>query len=214
MSDSSLSRAVETVAEAWADSPYYADAEKWTFLFWSEGTAFRTFFDRLNLEATLELACGHGRHAAQIIDRVGRLVLMDVQAPNIEVCRQRLGARANVMCIVNNGFNFSPVEDASITAIYCYDAMVHFDPDVVAEYLKDTYRVLVGAGMALYHHSNYAAPRERHYGQNPHARNHMTKDLFADLARSAGLEIVDQRVIPWGFERELDCVSLVRRPNF
>ena len=38
------------------------------FLFWDEHLPFRPFFERLDLTATLELACGHGRHAEMIID--------------------------------------------------------------------------------------------------------------------------------------------------
>jgi hypothetical protein len=44
--------------------------------------------------------------------------------------------------------------------------------------------------MALYHHSNYAAPLDRHYGQNPLARNHMTEGLFRQFSDQAGLTLI------------------------
>lgn len=90
--------------------------------------------------------------------------------------------------------------------------MVHFSPDIVQNYLKDAARILKPEGMGLFHHSNYAAPMDRHYGQNPHARNHMTKDLFAYFAAQAGLKVVESVVIDWSTSKDLDCVSLVRRP--
>jgi len=63
--------------------------------------------------------------------------------------------------------------------------------------------------MALFHHSNYPAPLDRHYGQNPHSRNHMTQKLFTTYAEAAGLTVIESVVIPWGKEPDLDCITLV-----
>ena len=207
----SIKRSVDTVSQPWRESPYYAEAEQWTWLFWELGGPFRTLFDRLDTEVILELACGHGRHGEQIVSQAKSLVLVDVVEENIKVCRERFSASSNVVFVVNNGFDFQPIESGSCTGIFSYDAMVHFSPDLVEAYLKDTARVLKPGGLALYHHSNYPAPLDRHYGQNPHARNHMTKDLFADYARRSGLVVVEQVVIPWGGTPDLDCLSLVAR---
>jgi SAM-dependent methyltransferase len=138
---------------------------------------------------------------------------MDIHQSNLDTCRERLAAAANVFYALNNGFDFRPIADGSITAIYCYDAMVHFSPDLVASYLRDTTRVLAPGGRALYHHSNYSAPLERPYGQNPHARNHMTKALFAELSRQAGLDVLRSEPMDWGHEKNLDCLTLLERPR-
>ena len=45
-----LEKSVAVVGEAWRDSPYYEDAERWTFLFWDEHRPFRPFFERLDLD--------------------------------------------------------------------------------------------------------------------------------------------------------------------
>jgi ubiquinone/menaquinone biosynthesis C-methylase UbiE len=208
-----LTQAVATVAESWKESQYYEHAEQWTFAFWNEGTVFRRMFDQLNIDRLLELACGHGRHAERVVSRTTRLVLMDIHDENIAVCQQRLGHHAHVSVLKNNGFDFQPLPDADLTGIFCYDAMVHFDHRVVASYLKDTFRVLRPGGKALYHHSNYAAPLDQHYGMNPHARNHMTQQLFASLTTEAGLKVIDSQVIDWGADANLDCVTLIRRPD-
>ncbi len=207
----SIKRSVDTVSQPWRESPYYAEAEQWTWLFWELGGQFRTLFDRLDTEVILELACGHGRHGEKIVSQAKNLILMDVLEENIKVCRERFSAFSNVLFVVNNGFDFQPIESGSCTGIFSYDAMVHFSPDLVEAYLKDTARVLKPGGLALYHHSNYPAPLDRHYGQNPHARNHMTKNLFADYARRSGLVVVEQVVIQWGGTPDLDCLSLVAR---
>jgi ubiquinone/menaquinone biosynthesis C-methylase UbiE len=207
-----LKDSVKTVSEHWRNSPYYTEAEQWTWVFWNEDRPFRRFFERLDLESVLELACGHGRHAEQMSARAGKLILMDVLPENIDACKRRLAARKNVEYAVNNGFDFRPVPDAECSAVFCYDAMVHFSPDLIESYLSDTVRVLRPGGMALYHHSNYAAPDDRHYGENPHARNRMTKAQFATYAERAGLTVVEQIVMDWGNVPDLDCLSLLQRP--
>ena len=138
---------------------------------------------------------------------------MDIHEDNLTFCQQRLGHRPNLEIYRNSGFDFKPVEAKSLTAIFCYDAMVHFSPDIVASYLKDTARVLRPGGMALFHHSNYDAPPGRPYGQSPHARNHMTEGLFREYVAQAGLQMIKTgRLLGWGGEPDLDRLTLVGRP--
>ncbi len=208
-----LRASVDVVAKPWADSPYYANAEKWIDVFWGPNTQFRRLFGRLNLSATTELACGHGRHAEQCVEKCGTLTLVDIFDDNLEASRKRLAGHANVAFLKNNGFDLQPLPDASQTAVYCYDAMVHFSPDLVQSYLLDIARVLAPGGMALLHHSNYAAPPDRHYGQNPNARNHMTFELFSGYARDAKLSIVESVEITWGGNPKLDRLTLLSRSS-
>lgn len=211
--DSELLRnSVQVVSEPWLESPYYAEAEQWVAMLWHPDYPFLDLFDRLDLSRTLELAVGHGRNAEFVQPLAESLILMDVVQANVDVCTDRFRERSNVRVLRNNGYDFHPVENAALSAIYCYDAMVHFSPDIVESYLNDAARVLAPGGRALFHHSNYPAPLDRHYGLNPHARNHMTRDLFIELARAAGLDIVESRVITWVDVDELDCLSLVEKP--
>jgi cyclopropane fatty-acyl-phospholipid synthase-like methyltransferase len=146
------------------------------------------------------------------VEHAGAVTLMDVHASNIQACRRRLGRHGHLTFIVNNGYDFRPVRKSDVTAIFCYDAMVHFAPDVVSSYLRDTRRVLSEGGLALYHHSNYSAPDGRNYALNPGARNHMTAALFQSLALAAGLDVVESHVLPWGGVDALDCVTLLANP--
>jgi SAM-dependent methyltransferase len=205
-----LQSSVDLVGEAWKQSAYYQDAERWTFIFWDPGQPFRTWFDRLDLRNALELACGHGRHAERVVPHAGQLTLMDIHEENLDACRARLSGYGNVRYLLNSGYDFRPVPDATLTAIYCYDAMVHFSPDLVAAYLEDARRVLAPGGMALLHHSNYDADPSQHYGSNPQARNRMTLEMFRGLAERAGLEVVDSKPVEWAAIPGLDGLTLLR----
>ncbi len=206
-----IKASVDLVAEPWINSPYYGEAEQWTFIFWSQRSKFPQFFNQLDLDSVIELGCGHGRHAEVIQNKVGKLYLMDVLQENVEFCKRRLGSNQRLAFLKNDGHTFQPIEPNSVTAIFCYDAMVHFSPDIVASYISDAHRVLKPGGQALFHHSNYPAPLGQHYGQNPHARNHMTFELFLEFANAGSLSIVASKALRWGVHDDLDRVSLLRK---
>lgn len=209
---SDLAKVIENIRQPWVGSPYYSDAEQWTFLFWDPKHPFRRMFDLLPGGTVIDLACGHGRHAEMAAPHADRLILVDVIEENLAVCRDRLRDVPNVEFRLGGGVDFPDTADGSIDAIYCYDAMVHFAPEIVDSYLRQTYRVLRSGGRALFHHSNYAQGKGKVWNQNPHARNYMTRELFAESARRHGLDVIEQNVIPWGDVAELDCISLVGRP--
>jgi ubiquinone/menaquinone biosynthesis C-methylase UbiE len=206
-----LQRSIETVSEPWKTSPYYEEAEKWLHAFWDKDSVFKQLFDELDLTHVVELAAGHGRHAEVVAEQAGQLIVMDIFEENLNVCRQRLKRFSNVICQKCQGAAFDEVGNEWATAIYCYDAMVHFSPDIVESYLQDTYRILRQGGRALYHHSNYSAATEQHYGSNPHARNNMSQVLFAELCEKANLHIRKSVVISWGGVEDLDCISLLEK---
>lgn len=209
----SLEEQVHKVLLPWITSPYYESAEKYTHVFWGDNRIFKCLFDQLDLTSVVELSCGHGRHAEKVAPLARKLTLVDIVPENIEFCKQRLRDFANVKYLVGNGHSFTGLPENSVSAIYCYDSMVHFTPDIVKSYLKDACRVLVPGGKALFHHSNFMAPLDRHYGQNPHARNHMTKDLFAYYSALAGLEILESTIVDWSDAKSLDCVTLLKMPD-
>lgn len=95
-----------------------------------------------------------------------------------------------------------------MTAIFCYDAMVHFPPDVVESYVRDAARILVPGGRAFFQHSNYVGG-DQHYGLNPHARNYMTQELFASFVAETPLSIEESHVLAWGDVPALDCLMLL-----
>jgi SAM-dependent methyltransferase len=191
------------------DNPYFQMAEKdgrwlWDNLIWP-------FINDCDLADTLDLAAGHGRNSALLLEHAGSLTVTDVQAGNVELCRRRFSQATNVTYAVVNGYTFAPVEDETLTLIYCFDSMVHFDSDVVRSYLRDCLRVLKPGGRGFFHHSNYTSGHD--WRRNPNARNFMSKELFEHYALKEGLNVVRQKVINWGSLENSDCLSLVEKPR-
>jgi SAM-dependent methyltransferase len=189
---------------------YHAHAEK--AMQWSWDNTIWPFIHDCDFSHTLDLACGGGRNSAKLIPLATTHRAIDILASNVEGCRQRFKDHSNVQFFVCNGYDLSPVTDGELTLVYCFDAMVHFDSDVVRSYLRDTFRVLRQSGRGFFHHS--ALPLGPDWKQNPHGRAFMTPELFAHYARKEGLIIARQQVIDWGgggAERVInsDCLSLV-----
>lgn len=194
---------------------YFTNAESKEALkiFWAPESEFFRLFQQLSLESVVELACGHGRHVTQYRDRAKEIMLVDVLEKNIEFVKKRFAGDTKIHFYKNSGYDLSDLPDEAYTALFTYDAMVHFEMMDVYGYLRETYRVLKRGGKALFHHSNYSADYKNSFlhCSNSRGRNFMSKNLFAYLAYRAGLEIIEQKVIDWD-EPDLDCISLVCKP--
>ncbi len=191
---------------------YFGQAECDTNMniFWSEDSIFYKMFSLLDLENVIELAVGHGRHVKMYESRAKHIVLVDILQENIDFCKERFKGNPKIEYYCNNGYNLSKLKDGEYSALFTYDAMVHFEMMDIFEYLKDIHRVLRKGGMALFHHSNNHSDYKNSFFNAAGRRNYMSKDLFAYLSYRAGFEIVEQRVIDWGV-KDLDCISLVRK---
>jgi ubiquinone/menaquinone biosynthesis C-methylase UbiE len=204
----------DEIARDWKQSDYYERAEHSVAQFWDERGHFRPMFAQLNLAHVLELACGHGRHVPHYLGRADRITLVDVNEENISFCRNRFQDE-KISFLRNDGRSLEGIEDKSVTGIFCYDAMVHFELFDVYFYLQEASRVLTPGGFVLLHHSNYTGEPENKYKSNPHWRNFMSAEIFRYLASRSGLVTTSQRKIDWGSRRKhiaLDCVSLAQKP--
>lgn len=146
------------IARDWKNSDYYdkAESDAWTDVFWKPGTQFRRLFEKLDMASTVELACGHGRHSARLLSikreqtTLQSLVLLDVVEENVRHCKERFSDVSEVSVHTNSGYDFHPIEDGSVSAIFCFDAMVHFEFDAVFH----TFRMLLASSdMAAAHYS-------------------------------------------------------------
>ncbi len=202
------------VAEPWKESAYYdrVESEKALSAFWANNSIFYQLFLHLDTTHIVELACGHGRHVKKYFDNCVSISLVDINSENIEFCKNRFSDNKNIEYILTCGNNFFPIQDATKTAIFSYDSMVHFEMHDVDGYLNDAYRILVPDGKILLHHSNYAANPGGLYSENPGWRNFMSADIFAHLAIRAGFCVISQTIINWS-KNNLDCISLCQIPS-
>jgi SAM-dependent methyltransferase len=183
----------------WAEHRYYEEAERPRMLatFWGPQSLFRRWFETLDLTNVIEVACGRGLHAAQIVDRVGRLTLVDVNEINIAACRERFCGRDNVAFLCNSGGDLLGMADSSATAVYCYDAMVHFEATDVIGYLAEFHRVLRPGGRSLLHYSNFDGNPGGFYRDNPGHRNFFSEKMMRHFADRAGHKVLEHAVFPW-----------------
>ncbi len=186
-----------------------AEKEEYLEVFWGKHSLFYELFQKLNLERVVELACGRGRHVQKYIMYAQNIVLVDILEKNINFCKKRYKSESKVQYYVNNGYDLSHIPTNSCTALFTYDAMVHFEMLDIFQYLKETKRILVKGGKALFHHSNNTEDYRVTFSTGKHGRNYMNKQLFAYLANRAGLTVIEQYEIDWGGEKKLDCITLV-----
>ena len=191
---------------------YFDNSEKEESLqvFWEKNSPFFKLFQRLNTERIIELACGRGRHVTKYISQTEKVVLVDILDKNIEYCKDRFRKFENVDYYVNNGYDLSDLQSDYYTALFTYDAMVHFELMDIYQYLLEAYRVLKIGGRALFHHSNNHSDYKLTFSNAQCGRNYMSKDLFAYLAYRAGFEVLEQKIIHHWSEN-LDCITLVEK---
>ncbi|MDO1559889.1 class I SAM-dependent methyltransferase [Brevundimonas sp. 2R-24] len=181
------------------DTPYYDQAEDpvWVGIFWSEPSIFLDGFRQLDLSSVMELACGRGRHAEQFADRAGKVVLIDPLKANVEACRRRHARRRNVSVRRNNGRDLSGCRDGEFTAVFSYDAMVHFEATDTIRYLGEIARVLRPGGRALLHYSTDDSRPVGSYRDHPRWRSFFSEPMMLHFAGRAGLHALSSVRTSW-----------------
>jgi len=207
--DPDLEQIVQTEGFGYGETGYFDRAESWADEEWARAQRFLAPH-AIDYANTLDLACGRGRHSQMLATLAKHMVLVEVNPEYIAFCRERFAGKPWDF-VVNNGYDLAAVGDRSITFLYCYDAAVHFDLEIILAYIKEFRRVLVPGGFAFVHHSNVDAHPGIDFRLHPHWRNFMSKEIFAHLAIHNGLELIDQLVFDGcGPEAASDCFSLVR----
>lgn len=192
---------------------YFESAEQTQSIhtFWGDETLFYHYFQMLSLDNVVELACGRGRHVPQYCFRAGKIVLVDILEENIAFCRKRFADFKNISFYVNSGSDLSQLADNEYSALFTYDAMVHFESIDVYHYLQETFRILKWGGRALFHHSNNTFDYKQSFENSiSGGRSYMSAQLFAHFAYRAGLTVLEQKIIDWGVP-DLDCITIVEK---
>jgi len=218
LSSRSITKFRDALAQDHTVTPYYqeAEAEGLIKIFWSEEGLFRPRFDQLDLTAIVDLACGHGRHTAQFAERAGRVTLVDVVQGNLDACQQRFLGRKNLRYVRNNGRDLKAIKSGSQTALFSYDAIVHFEFADVLAYLPEIYRVLAPGGRSLLHYSANDVEPAASYRDHPRWRNFGSHPTLLHFANRVGFNLLDQFTTNWppgNKEPAIDGVALLEKPR-
>jgi ubiquinone/menaquinone biosynthesis C-methylase UbiE len=156
----------------------------------------------------LEIGPGAGRWTEYLQARAGHLVLADISARCIEICRERFVTADNIEYHVIADDQLAFVPDGSLDAIWAYDVFVHINPADTEDYIEAFSRTLTPGGVAVIHHAGtYASDEVATTGY----RSHLTAELFASLVARHGLEVVEQYMaLP---HHPGDGISIVRSPR-
>jgi len=206
--DSTLRELAAYSGDPWNPAnTYFEHAEGFMEESWTR--IIQPFLEPVDFSRVVDLAAGHGRNSEYLKRFAKEIYILDIQPGNVERCQERFAGDDRFQYATNNGYDLQPVPDEWATLVYCFDAMVHFDSDVVRSYLRDTARVLQVGGHGFFHHSNYLGGFD--WRENPNSRNFMSMEFFALYADKEGLEVCNQQKLDWGGYSDLDCLTLVRR---
>jgi ubiquinone/menaquinone biosynthesis C-methylase UbiE len=162
----------------------------------------------IDYSKTIDFAAGYGRNTRKLLDHgAAHVTMVDVNPE----CIAHLGATFSsdrTRVVLNDGFDLSDLEGEAFTFLYTFDAMVHFDLEIVLSYVPEFARVLRSGAYAFVHHSNYTNNPGGDFRENPHWRNFLSADIFKHVAKRAGFEVVRQDVFSWG-EPDNDCMSVL-----
>ena len=161
----------------------------------------------------LDFACGKGRIAELLSTSSGSLTCVDTNDEAIAYCSERFAEKDNVVCKVSEPESI-PIESGSMSFIYSWDAMVHFDYRSIDYILTEFSRVLKSGGQAVIHHSNAKGhssfEADKNWRKNPHWRSEFNAQDMAHICQKSGFIIEEQLVIDWGV-KSLDCISVIKK---
>ena len=209
VAEAQLRKLARQVGDEQKQSPYYEQAEKQMDTQWQ--TTIWPFIKNADFSNVLDLAAGHGRNSEKLKGLARKIYVVDINQENIDFCQKRFAGDARFTFIRNDGFSLSAIPSGELTLVYCFEAMVHFDSDVVRAYLREFQRVLRSGGLGFCHHSNYTGNPGGDVRDNPGWRNFMSQALFAHLCAKEGLKVLKSTVIDWDGPGS-DCLTLFGKP--
>lgn len=196
----------------WGDEisvPYFDVAENHMEHHWER--IIRPFIDDLPYNTALDLASGHGRNAELLGKKANLVYCVDINPDNIRFLKDRFALTQKYVVVQNDGSSLPFIPDNHIDMFYCFDALVHFDLEIVQCYVKEAYRVIRTGGHAFIHCSNYTGNPGGDFRGNPHWRNFMSCEIFTHLAKKAGFTVARVDKVAWGGIADLDCVFLLHK---
>jgi len=214
-----LAEIAKPVAADWAHQGYYDEAEPAMLIQW-EGLIW-PLISGCDFRVVLDLAAGHGRNTQQLLAVAGRVIAVDVNATNVAFMRERFRGIApeRLRIVQNDGARLDMIADGELTFFYCFDAMVHFDSDIVRAYIREAARTLRPGGRGFVHYSNNTSNPTGSYREHRGWRNFMSRELFEHWLAKEGLAVIRSdylagvgALVPKGTE-DADCLTMFEKPR-
>lgn len=172
-------------------------------------TLIKPFIPSLNGLNVLEIACGHGRIASQVLKNYepNHLQLIDINPENIDFVLNRFKGRDEVHAEANNGIDLRNLEDEHYDFVYSFDSMVHFNHELIEGYISEIKRILKPGGAAYIHYSNWGktCKTEDH---GPGLRGDMNRAAMLELVKDC--RVIHDEVIDWGV-KNLDAIIVFEK---
>jgi ubiquinone/menaquinone biosynthesis C-methylase UbiE len=164
----------------------------------------------IDYSKTIDFAAGYGRSTRKFLEHgAAHVTMVDVNPGCIAHVRATFPSD-NTTAVLNDGFDLSALETEAFTFLYTFDAMVHFDLEIVLSYIPEFARVLRPGAYAFVHHSNYTANPGGDFRENPHWRNFLSAGIFKHVATRSGFVVLRQEIFSWG-EPDNDCFTVLLR---
>lgn len=145
------------------------------------------------------------------------LHLVDLNAYALERCRERFRGHAGPCAVhfhQNDGRSLPFLRDGSISLVYSWDSMVHFERGVVEAYVHEFARVMRPGATGFVHHSNHGAfSDDPDIERAPHLRSNLSAELFGRYCGASGLVRTHFLVFDWGGAPQSDCISVFLKPD-
>lgn len=173
-------------------------------------------FKSFDMSVTLDFACGYGRFAEILAPRCGKLICCDIKADSIDYCRRRFANHPSgcQFEFVVNDLDGIALSDEMVTFVYSWDAMVHFNKELLDRYFREFYRVMKKGGRGFAHHSNYCGlvgPKDTIWNDNPHCRASVSAQDAKEILEKCGFKVLAQTRITWAHDVDLDCISVFEK---
>jgi ubiquinone/menaquinone biosynthesis C-methylase UbiE len=210
-----LKETTAKVVRRWAETPYYDAVEKVAMSQWENMITPFINPEVPDMSHVMELAVGHGRMTEILLGVSEKVTGVDVLQENIDFCANRFEGNSKLTLMRNDGVELGGLDDNSVSFVFCFDSMMHFDSDVVRSYLGEFYRIMQPGALAFLHHSNLTRNPGGDFQKAVHARNFMSVPMFSHYAQKEGLTVVKQKVLDWGQGKNLmkdhDGFALLRK---
>ena len=183
----------------------------------SEAQWFSSLYPRIHrfigCDNILEIACGYGRWTNFLQKyAIKNFKGIDLSSKCIEYCKQHLSNSSSSFHL-NNGLSLNDVSDIKYDFIFSFDSMIHVNPKVLQNYIKQIIPLLNTNGVCFIHHSNFgplveSGGLESNHKGYVHFRDQKTSaKIVYDYVYQGGGKILCQEIIDWGGGESIDCLT-------